>query len=82
MNHPKGFIVDDKGNIYVAYAINMAIRKISNTRLGALANYFYHCMFSSHIYANDILLVLIFCYFYYFVPYICMNKNFCISVMV
>ena len=50
MNHPKGSTVDDKGNIYVAYAINMAIRKISNTRLGALANYFYHCMFSSPFY--------------------------------
>ena len=31
MNHPKGFTVDDKGNIYVADAMNMAIRKISDT---------------------------------------------------
>jgi hypothetical protein len=33
MNHPKGFIVDDKGNIYVADAMNMAIRK--NSTCGA-----------------------------------------------
>ena len=31
MNHPKGFTVDDRGNIYVADAMNMAIRKISDT---------------------------------------------------
>ena len=31
MNHPKGFTVDDRGNIYVADALNMAIRKISDT---------------------------------------------------
>jgi hypothetical protein len=31
MNHPKGFTVDGRGNIYVADAMNMAIRKISDT---------------------------------------------------
>ncbi|KAM0833660.1 hypothetical protein ACQ4PT_064123 [Festuca glaucescens] len=31
LNHPKGFAVDDRGNIYVADAMNMAIRKISDT---------------------------------------------------
>jgi hypothetical protein len=31
MNHPKGFTVDNRGNIYVADAMNMAIRKISDT---------------------------------------------------
>ena len=31
MNHPKGLTVDDRGNIYVADAMNMAIRKISHT---------------------------------------------------
>lgn len=31
MNHPKGFTVDDRGNIYVADAMNTAIRKISDT---------------------------------------------------
>jgi hypothetical protein len=31
MNHPKGFTMDDRGNIYVADAMNMAIRKISDT---------------------------------------------------
>lgn len=31
MNHPKGFTVDDKGNIYVADTMNKAIRKISET---------------------------------------------------
>lgn len=30
MNHPKGITVDDKGNIYVADTMNMAIRKISD----------------------------------------------------
>ncbi|KAJ9562564.1 hypothetical protein OSB04_007724 [Centaurea solstitialis] len=29
MNHPKGFTVDDRGNVYVADTMNMAIRKIS-----------------------------------------------------
>lgn len=28
LNHPKGFTVDDKGNVYVADTMNMAIRKI------------------------------------------------------
>jgi len=31
MNYPKGFTVADRGNIYVADAMNMAIRKISGT---------------------------------------------------
>lgn len=30
MNHPKGLTVDDKGNIYIADSVNMAIRKISD----------------------------------------------------
>ncbi|KAE8687991.1 NHL domain-containing protein isoform 2 [Hibiscus syriacus] len=30
MNHPKGLAVDDRGNIYIADTMNMAIRKISN----------------------------------------------------
>jgi hypothetical protein len=29
MNHPKGLTVDERGNIYVADTMNMAIRKIS-----------------------------------------------------
>ncbi|ONK60719.1 uncharacterized protein A4U43_C08F21840 [Asparagus officinalis] len=33
MNHPKGFTVDDNGNIYIADTSNMAIRKISDTEL-------------------------------------------------
>ena len=31
VNYPKGFTVADRGNIYVADAMNMAIRKISGT---------------------------------------------------
>lgn len=31
MNHPKGLAVDDRGNIYIADTMNMAIRKISDT---------------------------------------------------
>ena len=30
MNHPKGLAVDDRGNIYIADTMNMAIRKISD----------------------------------------------------
>ncbi|WVZ81606.1 hypothetical protein U9M48_028961 [Paspalum notatum var. saurae] len=37
MNHPKGFTVDDRGNIYVADALNMAIRKISDTGVTTIA---------------------------------------------
>lgn len=31
MNQPKGLTVDDRGNIYIADTMNMAIRKISDT---------------------------------------------------
>ncbi|CAM0913899.1 unnamed protein product [Alopecurus aequalis] len=37
MNHPKGFAVDGRGNIYVADAMNMAIRKISDTGVTTIA---------------------------------------------
>ncbi|KAL5661454.1 hypothetical protein ACJX0J_028579, partial [Zea mays] len=37
MNHPKGFTVDDRGNIYVADGMNMAIRKISDTGVTTIA---------------------------------------------
>ncbi|KAI9178220.1 hypothetical protein LWI28_023982 [Acer negundo] len=37
MNHPKGITVDDRGNIYVADTINMAIRKISDTGVTTIA---------------------------------------------
>ncbi|WOL06546.1 hypothetical protein Cni_G15280 [Canna indica] len=37
MNHPKGFTVDDSGNIYVADTMNMAIRKISDTGVTTIA---------------------------------------------
>ena len=31
MNHPKGITIDNRGNIYVANIMNMAIRKISDS---------------------------------------------------
>lgn len=31
MNHPKGITVDNRGNIYIADIMNMAIRKISDS---------------------------------------------------
>ncbi|XP_057983449.1 uncharacterized protein LOC131168187 isoform X2 [Malania oleifera] len=37
MNHPKGLTVDDRGNIYVADTMNMAIRKISDTGVTTIA---------------------------------------------
>ncbi|XP_068642601.1 uncharacterized protein [Aristolochia californica] len=37
MNHPKSFTVDDRGNVYVADTINMAIRKISETGVTTIA---------------------------------------------
>ncbi|MQL85865.1 hypothetical protein Taro_018388 [Colocasia esculenta] len=37
MNHPKGFTVDDRGNIYIADTMNMAIRKVSDTGVTTIA---------------------------------------------
>ncbi|CAL9118731.1 unnamed protein product, partial [Musa acuminata var. zebrina] len=37
MNHPKGFTVDKRGNIYVADTMNMAIRKISDAGVTTIA---------------------------------------------
>lgn len=37
MNHPRGFTVDDRGNIYVADTMNMAIRKISESGVTTIA---------------------------------------------
>ncbi|KAA8529549.1 hypothetical protein F0562_033652 [Nyssa sinensis] len=37
MNHPTGLTVDDKGNIYIADAMNMAIRKISDAGVTTIA---------------------------------------------
>ncbi|RZC59128.1 hypothetical protein C5167_006428 [Papaver somniferum] len=37
MNHPKGLTVDDKGSIYVADTVNMAIRKISDAGVTTIA---------------------------------------------
>lgn len=42
MNHPKGLAVDDRGNIYIADTMNMAIRKISDT--GKFFVYFMHSL--------------------------------------
>lgn len=36
MNHPKGLAVDDRGNIYIADTMNMAIRKISDEGIHAM----------------------------------------------
>ncbi|KAK8480358.1 hypothetical protein V6N12_030620 [Hibiscus sabdariffa] len=37
MNHPKGLAVDDRGNIYIADTMNMAIRKISDSGITTIA---------------------------------------------
>ncbi|KAG8635049.1 hypothetical protein MANES_17G123300v8 [Manihot esculenta] len=37
MNHPKGLTVDDRGNIYIADTMNMAIRKISDEGVTTIA---------------------------------------------
>ncbi|GMH13369.1 hypothetical protein Nepgr_015210 [Nepenthes gracilis] len=37
MYNPKGFTLDDKGNIYIADTINMAIRKISDAGITTIA---------------------------------------------
>lgn len=37
MNHPKGLAVDDRGNIYIADTMNMAIRKISDAGVTTIA---------------------------------------------
>lgn len=37
MNHPKGITSDDRGNIYVADTLNMAIRKISDAGVVTIA---------------------------------------------
>ncbi|XP_050237728.1 uncharacterized protein LOC126687274 [Mercurialis annua] len=37
MNHPKGVTVDDRGNIYIADTMNMAIRKISDSGVTTIA---------------------------------------------
>ena len=51
MNHPKGFTLDDWGNIYVADAMNMAIRKISDTgklKCPVECRSIYFCLFLVH----------------------------------
>ena len=42
LNHPKGLTVDDRGNIYIADTMNMAIRKISDT--GKICESFIHSL--------------------------------------
>ncbi|KAI3768700.1 hypothetical protein L2E82_19530 [Cichorium intybus] len=37
MNHPKGLTVDDRGNVYVADTMNMAIRKITDSGVVTIA---------------------------------------------
>ncbi|KAE8706715.1 homeobox-leucine zipper protein HAT5-like [Hibiscus syriacus] len=37
MDHPKGLTVDDRGNIYIADTMNMAIRKISESGVTTIA---------------------------------------------
>lgn len=42
MNHPKGMTMDDRGNIYIADTMNMAIRKITDAGM-----YLYELMFKN-----------------------------------
>ena len=37
MNHQKGLTMDDRGNIYVAVTLNMAIMKISDAGVTTIA---------------------------------------------
>ncbi|KAI4366630.1 hypothetical protein MLD38_022486 [Melastoma candidum] len=37
MNHPKGLTMDDRGNVYIADTMNMAIRKISDMGITTIA---------------------------------------------
>lgn len=39
MSHPKGLTVDNRGNIYIADTMNMAIRKISDTGIVQTSEY-------------------------------------------
>ncbi len=58
MNHPKGLTVDDKGNIYIADTMNMAIRKISD------AGKCYTCIVKHSLCQSEIFTYKFFIYFF------------------